>query len=445
MVAALAISRGPAIRVLVAAVALTGIACQGGDAPTPPRDPAVVGTTGGEVKSADGRVSVMVPPGALSADVRITIAKAADDPSDKVAAGTVHDFGPSGTQFAVPVELTIPYDSTILAAGVDPAALQLGRRLATGVWETLEGIIVDSAKRTVRGRTRNFSAYGVTVSPCNARSLPSVSNGTSAITRGALENSDCADRGVRRDSWTVSGSEAAEFELTSSIPHRVLVGSWLQVGNYSTTPTSALVDQTHFAGGTTLLRVATSRSPQIIVIGLDSLVRGEYMIRHVPMSGPQVGNGNGCSRAVYLEQNTSVNGVLDPNGDCAITIAFSPFPGINGKQSFADYYRVKAGQGQLDIIAAPSFQIDTTRYRATLAIFRNGQNVAVVSTSGTNAYRLDTGPPGTTGYFTVEVSNGVLWQNEWRTPATTYSVYARCVACAAPGAVTSERGGSGSP
>ncbi len=44
--------------------------------------------------------------------------------SDGVAIGPAIQFGPSGTQFAVPVAVTVPYDASLLAGDVTVTVLR---------------------------------------------------------------------------------------------------------------------------------------------------------------------------------------------------------------------------------------------------------------------------------------------------------------------------------
>jgi hypothetical protein len=419
----------------VVAAAAAVAACGGSDAPTTPKDPAVIGATGGTVKTADGKTQVVIPPGALTSNVKITIDRAADDPVDLVARGSVFEFGPTGTQFAQPVELRIPFDSAGLAPGTDFSSLYLGRRRNDGTWEPVDDVVVDSANRVVRGKTTHFSTYSVTTYPCNFKRIDySLTN--SVVTTSRLESTDCSDHGNRWEWWLGGGENQAEIEVSSSLPYRVVVGSELHLGPTDTkAPTTGLVTDSLLAGGTTTMRVATNKSPQVAVIAMDSTARGEFRIRYAVLSNHQVSAGNGCDRGVFIERGASIQGTLTANGDCAITIKYSPFPVVNGKQAYADYYWVKAGQGEVALNVGPTAgTTDSTRYRTTLAIFRAGQQPIVVAGAGNNGYRLDTGGTSTTGYYLVEISNGVLFDGEWRTPDTEYSFSVGCIACpAGPG------------
>jgi hypothetical protein len=396
---------------------------------------------GGTVTSTDGRVSVAVPAGAVSSDLRITIAKLADDASEHVAKGSTYEFGPSGTQFAQPVELRLAYDTTGLGVGADRSALRVARRQANGEWTMLDGAVIDSTNRTVRGLTSSFSTYGVYVDPCAPRYFPAP-QGTAIPQAGVIESADCRDNGIRADAWRQYGASAwggwGEYEITSSIPHRAIVGSGARTVNSTRDWTSAIgtnqiVEQTLPNGGSTLVRVA-GVAPMALIAGLDSTVRGGYTVRYQPMTSREVTSGNGCSRGVFVEVGTSVVGDLTANGDCAITIQFSPFPEVNGKVAYADYFWVKARPTKVRLVASPQ-DTDSTKYRVALTTYRNGQVVAVSAKTGQNAYELDMTGSGGTGYYLVEVSNGVLSNGVWQNGSTSYSFSVQCVNCAPPGAL----------
>ena len=63
--------------------------------------------TGGAVTSSDGKLALSIPAGAVGSNVTITTEPAT--PPAAGAVGTVYEIGPSGTQFAMPVTLTLHY------------------------------------------------------------------------------------------------------------------------------------------------------------------------------------------------------------------------------------------------------------------------------------------------------------------------------------------------
>lgn len=119
----------------------------------------LIGAAGGTVTSADGNVSVVIPAGALAQPTPITIAPAAIIPASAVVvAGSAYNLGPSGTQFAQPVMVTIKYDPAAVATGTPQEALGLYTAGATS-WSAIAGGTVDTVAHTVQGSTTHFSEF----------------------------------------------------------------------------------------------------------------------------------------------------------------------------------------------------------------------------------------------------------------------------------------------
>jgi uncharacterized protein YjdB len=132
-----------------------------GSATVTVRDGGFIGPAGGQAVGAAGNVTLVVPAGALTANTAITITAVQNpQPDPKLAPGTAYDFGPTGTQFALPVTVRIRYDPALLPGGTTQAQLRLAR--LTGVtWTPIAGSSVDVATRVVTGQTTSFSTYAV--------------------------------------------------------------------------------------------------------------------------------------------------------------------------------------------------------------------------------------------------------------------------------------------
>lgn len=85
-----------------------------------PAGPMVVGPEGGVIRSADGRLTMNVPRGALAADVRITIGRT------EASGDVCYELGPGGTDFRVPVQVTyrapVAFEWNILAIADESTA-----------------------------------------------------------------------------------------------------------------------------------------------------------------------------------------------------------------------------------------------------------------------------------------------------------------------------------
>ncbi|HXU04737.1 MAG TPA: hypothetical protein VN903_27430 [Polyangia bacterium] len=141
---------------------LTAAACGGGGSSKQPPGGGMptmklVGPSGGAVSSSDGNLAVNIPAGALPADVTITTEPAAAPATGAV--GTVYEIGPTGTQFAMPVTLTLHYDAAALN-GAAASSLRVAT-FAGGAWQLLPGAVVDTQAKTVSGVTTHLSPYAV--------------------------------------------------------------------------------------------------------------------------------------------------------------------------------------------------------------------------------------------------------------------------------------------
>jgi hypothetical protein len=91
-------------------------ACHGASTPSPVTD--TITPAGGTVAISDG-TSVSVPAGAVAANTAITVGPESDSVSINgvVLVGDTYRFGPEGTQFTVPVTVTLAYDPSKLTSG----------------------------------------------------------------------------------------------------------------------------------------------------------------------------------------------------------------------------------------------------------------------------------------------------------------------------------------
>ncbi len=123
------------------------------------------GTAGGTVSAAGGQVTLVVPAGAVATPVTVTVAPVSVPPANPgLVANTTFDFGPNGTTFAQPVQLTIEYDPADIPSGIMEADLLL-QAVVNSVWQPVPGSTVDEAANTVTGSINSFSEYGIAAAP----------------------------------------------------------------------------------------------------------------------------------------------------------------------------------------------------------------------------------------------------------------------------------------
>jgi hypothetical protein len=150
-----------AITTPVLALVLFLEGCGDGDGSTgPEEDPvATVGPSGGIVTSADSKVRLSVPAGALSQPTEITITPATPFLHPRLIPGSEYVFQPNGLQFSVPATLTIQLDS-IPAAFADQAAYVWLHRRVGNDFVAVEGEPTPLGSLVVRGEIAGFSNYG---------------------------------------------------------------------------------------------------------------------------------------------------------------------------------------------------------------------------------------------------------------------------------------------
>jgi hypothetical protein len=118
---------------------------------------------GGTLTSADGRVSLTFPPGAVAEPTPIAITPATVPPDDRLVPGVAYHFEPSGFQFAKPVHLTIRY-------GPLPSNLANSRgfvwihKWVNGQWVPVAGSPPDTVAGVVSADLTSFSNYGAVIS-----------------------------------------------------------------------------------------------------------------------------------------------------------------------------------------------------------------------------------------------------------------------------------------
>jgi hypothetical protein len=155
---------------LAAALALA--AC-GGSSPTGPVDTpdisptavgapsgiavtTTIGPEGGTLASADGRLRVAVPAGAVAAPTEFSVQPIENEAWGAV--GTAYRLTPHGTTFAKPVRLTIGYEEADIA-GTTAAQLRLASQDAQGYWRVYRAAEVDETARTVTVLAPHFSDW----------------------------------------------------------------------------------------------------------------------------------------------------------------------------------------------------------------------------------------------------------------------------------------------
>jgi hypothetical protein len=117
-----------------------------------------IGEGGGTVQSADGRLTVTIPAGALTEATNISIQPLSNEAP--LGMGLGYRLGPEGTTFAVPVTLTFAYDDALLN-GVPEEFLWIVTQAENGTWNAMLRSGVDAANHSVSVETTHFSDWAL--------------------------------------------------------------------------------------------------------------------------------------------------------------------------------------------------------------------------------------------------------------------------------------------
>jgi hypothetical protein len=127
-----------------------------------------IGPAGGTVRDPAGFTAVVVPAGALSATVALTLSPTVDEtplPAGAIRVGPQFKLDPAGTSFAQPARWTLPYDPTDVATlGNAQAEVKVWVRSAAG-WTLTEPVEVTGASVTIEVREATVAAAGVRFRP----------------------------------------------------------------------------------------------------------------------------------------------------------------------------------------------------------------------------------------------------------------------------------------
>lgn len=117
---------------------------------------ALIGPSGGTVYSADGKLSVVIPAGALSANTTIAIQPITN--KGPLGLGLAYRLQPEGVNFAIPVKLEFHYDDQLLN-GIPADFLWIITQVSDGSWNAMLHGIVDTNTKTVSVETTHFSDW----------------------------------------------------------------------------------------------------------------------------------------------------------------------------------------------------------------------------------------------------------------------------------------------
>lgn len=126
--------------------------------------------TGGTLTSSDGRMSVVIPAGALAANETITIQPISNPTGQGI--GKNYRLTPHGLQFNSPVTINFIYADAEIEA-TQPEMLNIAYQSANGGWKAMKSTSVDRSAKKLSITTTHFSDWGlfpiVYIEPAEAR------------------------------------------------------------------------------------------------------------------------------------------------------------------------------------------------------------------------------------------------------------------------------------
>jgi hypothetical protein len=138
--------------------------------PTGKEAEAKIGKEGGKLVSEDGRIELEIPPGAFDKKTTISIQPVANTLS--AGGGTSYHLQPSGIKFNQPVKITFHYNENGNNSN-DPQWRGIAMQDEQGRWHNLNGIELDSIKKTISGKINHFSYWvdyeRVNIAPASAK------------------------------------------------------------------------------------------------------------------------------------------------------------------------------------------------------------------------------------------------------------------------------------
>lgn len=117
-----------------------------------------IGADGGSISSADGRLTVSIPAGALAANTMISIQ--AISSTLPMHVGNAYRLGPEATTFSIPVVITLKYEDSLLTGSL-PQLLNIAYQDATGIWNAIQDCVRNASDKTISAETKHFSDWTV--------------------------------------------------------------------------------------------------------------------------------------------------------------------------------------------------------------------------------------------------------------------------------------------
>ena len=113
--------------------------------------------SGGTLASQDGRVELIIPPGALASATTITLQPITNN--IPLGIGDAYRLGPDGLEFSAPAKLVLHYREEEMT-GTDPEAVFAAHQGADRIWLAHGGMSINTSDETITATLKHFSDWG---------------------------------------------------------------------------------------------------------------------------------------------------------------------------------------------------------------------------------------------------------------------------------------------
>ncbi|QHT69857.1 hypothetical protein GXP67_26025 [Rhodocytophaga rosea] len=113
----------------------------------------LIGKEGGSISSADGRIKIDIPAGALAGSTNVSIQPVSNKMFNGI--GVAYRLTPAGLQLEKSATYTINYTDAEVE-GTNPEALRMAYQNTNGAWKFKEDVTVDAAQKKVTGNLKEL-------------------------------------------------------------------------------------------------------------------------------------------------------------------------------------------------------------------------------------------------------------------------------------------------
>jgi hypothetical protein len=259
---------------------------------TEPAVETTIGPAGGSLSSGDGKVTVLIPAGALAVNTTISI-----QPFTNTAPGgngSSYRFAPSGVVFSAPVQITFPFTDADIASSAKEA-LNIGYQDDQGAWWIPKNAVRDDVAKTITVASTHFSVWSSLLGWQIVPGEKTVKGGE----RVALTVLYCEPVSVGDELATLLSQCATDNEIAP------LVSGWAVDGTPGGTLAAGVVNATG-AGQATYTAPAIVSGQEVHAVSVD-LIRKNAASKRVQLVSnlTVVGDGSYTVTGTYRENPSS--------------------------------------------------------------------------------------------------------------------------------------------